>query len=168
MTRRSLWALDVLTEEGFAYDASIFPIRHDRYGIPGAPRHPHRVGKNGLWELPGATVRIAGQNLPIGGGGYFRLLPYEWTRRGIARVNRREHRPVVFYLHPWEIDPDQPRITAPFISRFRHYRNLRKTEPRLRRLMTEFRFGPAILLLSAFEAAQSDSISARPAALALT
>jgi polysaccharide deacetylase family protein (PEP-CTERM system associated) len=150
ITRRSLWALDVLAEEGYVYDASIFPIRHDRYGIPDAPRHPHLLSRTlgGIWELPGATIRWRGQNLPIGGGGYFRLLPYAWTRRGIRHVNAHEGKPVTFYLHPWEIDPEQPRLNGSFISRLRHYRNLDKTEPRLRRLLAEFRFGPAISLLT--------------------
>ncbi len=174
ITRRSLWALDVLAEEGFAWDASIFPIHHDRYGIPNAPRHPFSVrqfskvgpGLNseakmlaepglgsarqtvgappeqrGLIEIPASTIRLAGQNLPVGGGGYFRLLPYRWTSWSIRRVNTREGRPVVFYVHPWEVDPKQPRLSAGRLSRLRHYRNLGKTEPRLRRLLREFRFG---------------------------
>jgi polysaccharide deacetylase family protein (PEP-CTERM system associated) len=146
----SLWALDVLIDEGHVYDASVYPIRHDRYGIPQSPRHPYLVERPGgvIWELPGSTVRRAGQNLPIGGGGYFRLLPYAWTRRGIAEVNTVERQPVTFYLHPWEIDPEQPRVAAvPLLSRIRHYRNLAKTEDRLRRLLSEFRFGPAISVL---------------------
>jgi len=142
ITRRSLWALDILLEEGYQYDASIFPIYHDRYGIPDAPRHAYQVtGKHGaLWELPGSTTQMAGRNLPIAGGGYFRLLPYAWTRYGIRTVNLREHKAVIFYLHPWEIDPDQPRLRASALSRLRHYRNLTETEPRLRRLLAEFRF----------------------------
>jgi polysaccharide deacetylase family protein (PEP-CTERM system associated) len=161
ITSRSLWALDVLIEEGYLYDASIFPIRHDRYGIPTAPRHPYLITRPAgtLWELPGATVRWTGQNLPIGGGGYFRLLPYSWTSRGIASVNGREGKPITFYLHPWEIDPDQPRLTAPFVSRFRHYYNLSETEPRLRRLLSEFRFGTAFSLLSS--AAVNDTAPGR-------
>ena len=153
ITKASLWALDVLAEEGFVYDASIFPIRHDRYGIPGAPRHAHLVdgqygplcgdgsGAAALLEVPASTVRVAGLTLPVSGGGYFRLLPYGWTRWGIRRVNRLERRPVVFYVHPWEIDPGQPRLHGPRLSRVRHYRNLEKTEVRLRRLLSEFRFG---------------------------
>jgi polysaccharide deacetylase family protein (PEP-CTERM system associated) len=150
ITRQSLWAFDVLLDEGYVYDASVFPIHHDRYGIPDAPRFPYRVTRaaGSLWELPGSTVRWAGQNLPIGGGGYFRLLPYGWTRRGIAYVNSIERRPVMFYLHPWEIDPGQPRIEAPLVSRFRHYRNLGKTEPRLSRLLAEFRFDTALNMLT--------------------
>jgi polysaccharide deacetylase family protein (PEP-CTERM system associated) len=142
ITTSSLWALDVLTAEGYEYDASIFPIRHDRYGIPDAPRHAHvRPGASGvLLEVPPSTVRLAGMNLPVGGGGYFRILPYWWTRWGIRRVNDTERQPAVFYLHPWEIDPDQPRLPADAIGRFRHYRNLGGTESRLRRLLTDFRF----------------------------
>ncbi|MFN8060109.1 MAG: XrtA system polysaccharide deacetylase [Vicinamibacterales bacterium] len=143
ITTRSLWALDVLLEEGYAYDASIFPIHHDRYGIPGAPRHLHTLARAGgeLVEVPPSTVRLGGTNLPIAGGGYFRLLPYAWTRWGIGRVNRLERRPAIFYLHPWEIDPAQPRLPASALSRFRHYRHLDKTEGRLVRLLRDFRFG---------------------------
>jgi polysaccharide deacetylase family protein (PEP-CTERM system associated) len=143
VTERSLWALDVLVSEGYTYDSSIYPIRHDRYGIPSWPRHIHWVERaaGGLWELPGSTVQHLGMNLPMGGGGYFRLLPYGWTSLGIRRLNERECRPAVFYLHPWEIDPDQPRLNAGVLSRFRHYRNLDQTEARLRRLLAEFRFG---------------------------
>ena len=174
ITRRSLWALDVLIEEGFTWDASIFPIRHDRYGIPSAPRHPFWVDlgigpadavqasrpaqplrgspafvsggpgglsdRQGLLEIPASTVRLGGVNLPIAGGGYFRLLPYRWTAWGIGHVNRTERRPVMFYVHPWELDPAQPRFAADRLSRFRHYRNLGDTEHRLRRLLTDFRF----------------------------
>jgi polysaccharide deacetylase family protein (PEP-CTERM system associated) len=140
---RSLWALDVLAEEGYTYDSSIYPIRHDRYGIPSWPRHVHRIDRpaGSLWELPGSTVRHFGTNLPMGGGGYFRLLPYAWTRRGIRHLNEQEGRPAIFYLHPWEVDPQQPRLNASALSRFRHYRNLDQTEPRLRRLLADFRFG---------------------------
>ncbi len=144
ITSQSLWALDILIEEGFRYDASIFPIRHDRYGIPDSPRHPYVLPRasGSLVEVPGSTARLGAMNLPVAGGGYFRLLPYAWTRWGIARLNARERRPAVFYLHPWEVDPDQPRLQASRLSRFRHYRNLRETEPRLRRLLREFQFAP--------------------------
>ena len=142
VTSRSLWALDVLLEEQYRYDASIFPIRHDRYGIPDAPRWPHAIERPAgrVFEVPGSTVRLGGTNLPVAGGGYFRILPYAWTRFGISRVNRVERQPIVFYLHPWEIDPAQPRLPAGRLSRFRHYRNLHKTEHRLRRLMQDFQF----------------------------
>jgi polysaccharide deacetylase family protein (PEP-CTERM system associated) len=142
VTARSLWALDVLIEEGYEYDASIFPIHHDRYGIASSPRHVYRVWRRhgSLWEIPGSTVQLAGVNLPVAGGGYFRLLPYAWTKWGIDRVNRREGQPVVFYLHPWEIDPHQPRIPLSRLSRLRHYANLDRTEARLERLLADFRF----------------------------
>jgi polysaccharide deacetylase family protein (PEP-CTERM system associated) len=142
ITPRSLWALDVLLEEGYQYDSSIFPIRHDRYGIPVSERQPYAIDRPSgtLIEVPASTTAVGPVNLPIGGGGYFRILPYRWTQWGIARVNRQEGRPAVFYLHPWEIDAAQPRLPASRLSRFRHYRNLRKTEARLRRLLTDFRF----------------------------
>jgi polysaccharide deacetylase family protein (PEP-CTERM system associated) len=151
VTAGTLWALDVLIEEGYRYDASIFPIRHDRYGLPGSPRHPYVLtrGKGSLVEAPASTVRCGRINLPVAGGGYFRILPYAWTRWGIRRINRREGRPAIFYLHPWEIDPSQPRVKAGALSRFRHYRNLHKTEPRLRRLLREFRFATVGRLLAA-------------------
>jgi polysaccharide deacetylase family protein (PEP-CTERM system associated) len=151
VTTRTLWALDVLIDEGYRYDASIFPIRHDRYGIPASPRHPYvmRRDRGSLVEAPASTVRWAGTNFPVAGGGYFRILPYAWTRWGIRRINERERRPAIFYLHPWEIDPSQPRIPAGWLSRFRHYRNLDKTEPRLRRLLDDFRFSTVRQVLSA-------------------
>lgn len=144
VTPRSLWALDILIEEGYWYDASIFPIMHDRYGIPVSARHPYVVERRSgtLAEVPASTVRVPFCNLPVGGGGYFRILPYAWTRWGISRVNRLERRPAVFYLHPWEIDPAQPRLPVGLVGRFRHYRNLAKTEGRLRALLRDFRFGP--------------------------
>jgi polysaccharide deacetylase family protein (PEP-CTERM system associated) len=150
VTTRSLWALDVLLEQGYRYDASIFPIRHDRYGIPASPRHPYLIERNGkgLKEVPGSTVRFGPFNLPVAGGGYFRLFPYGWTRWGVAHLNVREQRPAVFYIHPWEIDPDQPRLPASWLGRFRHYRNLDKVENRLRRLLTDFRFDTIASLLS--------------------
>jgi polysaccharide deacetylase family protein (PEP-CTERM system associated) len=138
----SLWALDILIDEGYAYDASIFPIHHDRYGIPNAERHAHVLRRKSgtLIEMPASTTRVGNVNLPIAGGGYFRLLPYAWTRWGISRVNRRERKAVVFYFHPWELDPDQPRFAVGAASRFRHYTGLSKTPERLRRLLREFRF----------------------------
>ena len=149
VTTESLWALDVLVSEGYTYDSSIYPIRHDRYGIPSWPRHVHRVEREHgtLWELPGSTVRHFGVNMPMGGGGYFRLLPYEWTRYGFKRLNERERHPAIFYIHPWEIDPDQPRLQAGTISTFRHYSNLSETEIRLRRLLKDFKFGTVSELL---------------------
>ena len=146
IVRDSLWALDILVELGFCYDSSIFPVTHDRYGIPDAERVPHRLstpGRKVIVEWPLSTARIAGFRLPVSGGGYFRLLPYRVTRWGLASINRREQRPFVFYLHPWEIDPGQPRVSASWLSQFRHYTNLEKCEERLRRLLGEFQFGTA-------------------------
>jgi polysaccharide deacetylase family protein (PEP-CTERM system associated) len=162
VTARSLWALDVLLEEGYRYDSSIFPIRHDRYGIPSSPRHPHTIerGHGSLLEAPASTTRVGPMNLPIAGGGYFRVLPFGWTRWGIRRVNRSEQRPVIFYLHPWEIDPGQPRIPAGWLSRFRHYRNLDRTESRLRMLLGEFRFGRMDAMLQSLT---SSGAATRPA-----
>ena len=138
----SMWAIDVLIEEGHVYDSSIFPIHHDRYGIPNSPRHPYMLRRTGgsLLELPGSTVRLGGVNLPIAGGGYFRQLPYAWTKWGIDRVNRLEREPVVFYTHPWEVDPEQPRLRVGSAKRVRHYRGLDRTTGRLRRLLEDFRF----------------------------
>jgi polysaccharide deacetylase family protein (PEP-CTERM system associated) len=155
ITAQSLWAIDVLAAEGYEYDSSIFPIRHDRYGLPGAPRHVHRVSgpARSIVEIPPATVQVAGATLPAAGGGYFRLLPYAWTRWALARLNERERQPAVFYLHPWEIDPEQPRIGAPGLSRLRHYTNLHRTMPRLRRLLSDFRFAPIGRLVDAYQQA---------------
>jgi polysaccharide deacetylase family protein (PEP-CTERM system associated) len=142
ITPKSLWALDILLEEGYQYDSSIFPIRHDRYGIPVSGRKPYFIerSRGTLVEVPGSTTKVGPLNLPVAGGGYFRILPYWWTRWGIARVNEREGRPAIFYLHPWEIDPEQPRLPAGRLSRFRHYRHLEDTEVRLRQLLTDFKF----------------------------
>jgi polysaccharide deacetylase family protein (PEP-CTERM system associated) len=138
----SLWALDVLLEEGYSYDASIFPVHHDRYGIPDANRHVHRLERpaGSIIEVPASTARLGGVNLPVAGGGYFRLLPYAWTRWGINRVNHAEGQPVVFYIHPWEIDPDQPRFDVGVMTRVRHYTGLASTMPRLERLLNDFGF----------------------------
>lgn len=150
ITKRSLWALEVLAEEGYRYDASIFPVHHDRYGIPDAPRHPHVIecARRTILEAPPSTVRIGSLNLPVAGGGYFRLLPYAWTRWGIKRLNRVERKPAIFYVHPWEIDPHQPRLALSRLNRVRHYYNLSKTEARLRRLLADFRFAPLGTVLS--------------------
>jgi polysaccharide deacetylase family protein (PEP-CTERM system associated) len=146
IVRSSLWALDILVEAGFSYDSSIFPVRHDRYGIPNAERVPHRLstpGGKSIVEWPLATASILGFRLPVAGGGYFRLLPYWLSRWGLASIVQRESRPFIFYLHPWEVDPEQPRVSASRLSRFRHYTNLDKCEQRLRRLLGEFQFGTA-------------------------
>jgi polysaccharide deacetylase family protein (PEP-CTERM system associated) len=144
VTPQSRWALDVLQEEGHAYDASIFPIRHDRYGMPGAPRHPYQERTSGgvLAEAPATTVTIGPMTMPAAGGGYFRIFPYSFTRWALRRVNQREGQPAVVYLHPWELDPDQPRLRASRLGRFRHYTNLHRTEARLTRLIRDFKFAP--------------------------
>ena len=138
------WAFDVLVEEGFQYDSSVFPIRHDIYGIPSFSRFPVKVRCRAgeILEIPPSTVRLFGNNWPVAGGGYFRLLPYTVTRRAIARINRHDQAPAMVYLHPWEFDTDQPRLAASRTARLRQYSNLEATEPRLRRLLTEFRFAP--------------------------
>ncbi len=141
IVRSSLWALDVLIEEGHTYDASIFPIHHDRYGIPDAPRTPHVIkrGAGSIVEVPASTVQVGTTNLPIAGGGYFRLLPYAFTRWGIGRVNAAGE-PVVFYIHPWEIDPAQPRLPVSPLGGLRHYVNIAGTLKRLERLVEDFAF----------------------------
>ncbi|HJV33624.1 XrtA system polysaccharide deacetylase [Geomonas sp.] len=147
ITERSLWALDILAEEGFSYDSSIFPIHHDVYGMPDAPRFPHLLERKGmkLWEFPMSTLpmKLAGRNynFPIAGGGYLRFIPAAVIDRGITRINTVELKPAVLYLHPWEIDPDQPRIPAGFKSRLRHYFNLARTEAKLRHLLGAHSFG---------------------------
>ena len=138
ITSENPWALDVLQEEGLKYDSSIYPIRHHRYGMPRAPLAPHEI-RPGFIEFPMATSRWAGMRFPVAGGGYFRIFPYFFIRWGLKRINK-EGRPFVFYLHPWEFDPDQPRLNASLQARFRHYRHLDRTEPRLRSLMKEFEF----------------------------
>lgn len=151
ITRRSLWALDVLAEVGYTYDASIFPVRHDRYGIAGAPRHVHvrDAGSRRIAEWPGSTVRVGGVNLAFAGGGYFRLLPYPVVRWALRRLNQAERQPAIFYVHPWEFDERQPRQPLPLLSRVRHYRNLKHTAARFDRLLAEFAFAPVRDLLPA-------------------
>jgi len=140
----TLWALDILIELGFEYDSSIFPIRHDIYGIPGFSRFPVRVrcSIGEIVEFPPSTVRLFGRNWPVAGGGYFRILPYSVTRAAIRWLNRRERRAAMVYVHPWEFDPQQPRLPGSARARFRQYSNLGATERRLRKLCAEFRFAP--------------------------
>ena len=189
ITKRSLWAFEILAEEGYLYDSSVFPIHHDRYGIPDAPRVPFFVdlsrgsdirfvpftdfpnsaapsfyhssekennklsssgtsqippeGSNSLIEFPLSTIRFFGQNIPISGGGYFRIYPLRLTLRALRTINEVEGSNFVFYIHPWEIDREQPRVPGiSVLSRFRHYFNLDKSEDRLRRLVKSFRFSP--------------------------
>jgi polysaccharide deacetylase family protein (PEP-CTERM system associated) len=142
ITNRSLWALDILLEEGFLFDSSIYPTHHDRYGIAGTPLQPHSIEHAGgsLWEFPPPVWRLMKYPLPIGGGGYFRLYPYALTRRGLRAINAAG-RPFAVYLHPWEFDPEQPRLRPGMIRAFRHYVGLSRAEGRLIRLLQDFRFG---------------------------
>ena len=143
ITRQSLWALDVLVEAGFDYDSSIFPVRHDFYGIPDASPAPGVIrapGGGSLVEFPLAVAKFLGASVPVSGGGYFRILPYAITRAGLRQLNDRLRRPFAFYLHPWEIDPHQPVVEAGWRSKFRHYTNLHRTQPRLQRLLHDFHF----------------------------
>jgi polysaccharide deacetylase family protein (PEP-CTERM system associated) len=138
ITRESLWALDILKDEGFQYDSSIFPTYHPRYGIPNARPFPHRIGE--LWEFPPSAVRFLGTNMPVAGGGYFRLYPVTWTAFCFRQINACGQ-PFVFNIHPWEIDPDQPRLARFGLSAFRHYLNLESTEEKLDWLLGQFSFG---------------------------
>ena len=148
------WAYPILLEEGFRYDSSLYPILHDRYGQPGAPRFPyeiHRDGATALMEFPIGTVRMAGVNLPIGGGGFFRLLPVSVSTFGIAHVNTAEGRPVMFYVHPWELDADQPRPSMAWHHRFRHYVGVEREPAKLSALFARFPFAPASEVLRSFQ-----------------
>jgi polysaccharide deacetylase family protein (PEP-CTERM system associated) len=138
--RRNPWAFEILAEEGHSYSSSVNPIRHDLYGMPEAPRFPFRpIAEHRFREFPITSVHLFGQNLPCGGGGYFRLLPYGITTAGMRAVLRRDRRPCVFYFHPWEIDPEQPvQHGLSFKSRFRHYTNLSRMRDKLARLLDEF------------------------------
>lgn len=142
ITRQSLWALEVLAEAGFQYDSSIFPIRHDTYGILDAPRVPYRIRTESgiLVEYPLTTFRILnGPNLPVGGGGYLRIFPFWYTQMGVRRA-WSEGVTLISYIHPWELDPEQPKLRGRFISRLRHYTNLAKAEGRLKKLIALAKF----------------------------
>ena len=151
IVRSSLWALEVLIEEGHTYDASIFPIRHDRYGIADAPRIAHTIQRpaGSIVELPASTVRIGNSNYPIAGGGYFRLFPYAATKWGISRVNLRDGEPVSLYIHPWEVDPEQPKLEASRTTQLRHHVGMNTTLDKLRQVTTDFAFGPITDVLDA-------------------
>lgn len=142
ITERSLWALDILAEAGFEYDSSIFPVKHDRYGISNAKDVPHKLitpDGSSLVEFPLSTAKIFNYKLPVAGGGYFRLYPYLLSKAGLSQINRHK-KPFIFYLHPWEIDTEQPKVSAKWFSRFRHYNNLHRCEPRLKQLLKDFKF----------------------------
>ncbi len=142
ITAASAWALDVLIDEGFTIDSSIFPTHHDRYGMPGSPLEPHRLRRaaSDIWEFPLPVCHVGSYPMPVGGGGYFRLYPYALTRRCLRKINDAG-RPFAVYLHPWELDPEQPRLSPGLLRGFRHYVNLRRTEERLVRLLHDFAFG---------------------------
>ncbi len=142
ITKKSLWAMDILVEAGFKYDSSVFPVHHDNYGIPGSPTEPYVIDTpNGqqIVEYPLSTYKLLGQTLPVAGGGYFRLYPY-WLSRYFYKNINKTSKPFIFYIHPWEIDPAQPRIKASWFSEFRHYNNLMKCESRFNKLVSEFSF----------------------------
>ena len=151
ITAETLWAFEVLGEEGFEYDSSVFPVRHDNYGIPDAPRFPYtkrlRCGRE-ISEFPPSTLRVLGNNIPVAGGGYLRLFPYKLTAWAINYLNQTERQPAMVYLHPWEIDPDQPRISASWLSRFRQYNNLDSTEKKCQKLLDDFSWAPMEEVLS--------------------
>ena len=139
ISARTPWAYDQLAEQGYRYSSSVYPVKHDLYGMPNACRTPFRPSDGPVWELPMTTLRVANRNLPCSGGGFFRLLPYPLFRLGLSQVNTRERHAGIFYFHPWEVDPGQPRIAgASLRSRLRHYINLDKTEKRLDRLLQDF------------------------------
>lgn len=135
------WAFDALLEAGYKYSSSVYPVQHDHYGMPDAPRFPYQ-SRPGLMEIPITTTRVMGRNLPAGGGGYFRLAPYKLSRWALRRVNTIDRCPAIFYMHPWEIDPGQPRVAGVGLkTRFRHYVNLARTEARLGHLLSDFKWG---------------------------
>lgn len=137
----NLWAFDSLARAGYVYSSSIYPIQHDHYGMPDSPRFAYKLAC-GLLEVPVTTLRVASRNLPSSGGGYFRLLPYGLSRWMLKRINELDRESAIFYFHPWEVDPDQPRIAGIDLkTRFRHYLNLPRMQPRLERLLADFRWG---------------------------
>jgi polysaccharide deacetylase family protein (PEP-CTERM system associated) len=164
ITSDSLWALDRLVMAGFIYDSSIFPIRHDRYGIPGAERFPSVISRpsGDLLEFPPSVSRRFGLNIPVSGGGYFRFLPLQLTIRWLHRINQRDHYPFVFYIHPWELDPDQPRLPATGRTRVRHYTNLATTEFKLKKLLEHFRFSSLSDVMSTLQLEPAAGVATAP------
>lgn len=162
ITRNSLWALDILAELGFSWDSSIFPVYHDRYGIPNSPTSPYQIKTTAgqiLTEFPLTTAKLFGYQMPAAGGGYFRLYPYALSRALFKRATKDGSAPAIFYLHPWEIDPDQPRVKGiSLLSRFRHYNNLDKCLPRLQALLSEFPFGTVSESLSSINLGESEPV----------
>ncbi|MFA5073575.1 MAG: XrtA system polysaccharide deacetylase [Nitrospirota bacterium] len=160
ITKNSLWAFDILVEEGFRYDSSVFPIVHDIYGIPNAKRFPHTIhtASGNIREFPLSTIKMGGSGItlciPVAGGGYLRLFPAWFIKQAIFRINEIEEQPAVLYFHPWELDPEQPRIKAGFKSCFRHYLNIHRMETRIREIVPSFSFDTmhAVLGISTEEA----------------
>jgi polysaccharide deacetylase family protein (PEP-CTERM system associated) len=144
ITSTSLWAYEILMEMGFTYDSSVFPIKHPNYGWPHGPRFPFRIqaGSHSIVEFPMPTLQLAGRRAPLGGGAYLRFLPYWYTRWGLRYINRSEERPACLYLHPWELDSEQPRMHGSISTRLRHYFGLRGTEAKFRRLLVDFEMQP--------------------------
>ena len=158
ITNTTIWALDILAEEGFGIDSSIFPIRHDLYGIPNGERFPHwKTTPRGyrLFEFPPSTIRRINNNWGIGGGGYLRFAPYIFSRWAIRQLNKRERQPAMVYFHPWELDPGQPRIQAPMRSRLRHYTNLSGMQNKIEHLLKDFQFQTVSKVCSLSEAFQA-------------
>lgn len=150
IVKRTLWALDILIEEGFQYDSSIFPVHHDRYGFPEADRFPHVIRRDTgkIMEFPPSTYPFFGQNIPVAGGGYLRLFPLQVTKTAIKRINNNEKKPAILYFHPWEIDIHQPRLNGRWKSKMRHYINLKSTLPKLKVFLNEFKFKPLSTFLA--------------------
>ncbi len=165
ITLRSLWALEILAEEGFETDSSIYPTQHDRYGIPGSPKGPYVIQtlSGPIREFPGMTGTLAGMTVPVGGGGYLRLTPWRLTARLLRQI-RSAGRPLNVYLHPWEVDVDQPRIAASLKSRFRHYQNLSTTATKLARMLSQFRLTTMTAVLDQCLAAATTPAATTPAA----
>jgi polysaccharide deacetylase family protein (PEP-CTERM system associated) len=162
---RNLWALDVLAEVGYLYSSSIYPVRHDHYGMPSAPRFAFRHRESSVLEIPITTIEVLGRKLPCGGGGYFRLFPYALSRWALRRVNRRDGQPTVFFFHPWEVDPEQPRQQdVDLRARFRHYVNLHRMESRLERLLVDFRWDSMARVFLGTERRESrdEAVAGRP------
>jgi len=158
ITDRSLWALDVLADEGFSCDSSIYPVYHDRYGIPEADPAPHRIQtpSGAIDEYPGGVVTLGKLRLAVSGGGYFRLYPRQFSDFCLGRINTRSACPFMFYIHPWEVDPDQPRLSGSLMSKFRHYQNLRTTEHKLNWLLPRFRFDSMSVSIRSVESEMSE------------
>lgn len=159
ITHKTAWALDILAETGYQYDSSVFPIRHDRYGVPSAPRFPHRaVGPSGgeIFEIPPLTIRLVGMNLPVGGGGYLRLLPVSLVVHALNKA-QKSGGPGMIYVHPWELDPDQPALQMSWVNRWRHRVNLGRTAEKLSRLLARFTFLSVRQIMDALASCDTES-----------